>query len=98
MPCALWQGTLRNKETCIGHRAAHFDGQVGSGSAHGALGKESREKMRIVQYDGEESEAIDMNREEHIVIRGLRQNNLKNVSLDIPKGKIVVFTGVSGSG
>ncbi len=35
---------------------------------------------------------------ESIVIRGLRQNNLKNVSLDIPKGKIVVFTGVSGSG
>lgn len=24
-----------------------------------------------------------------IIIRGLRQNNLKNVSLDIPKGKIV---------
>ena len=36
--------------------------------------------------------------EDKIVIRGLRQNNLKNVSLDIPKGKIVVFTGVSGSG
>ena len=36
--------------------------------------------------------------EDRIVIRGLRQNNLKNVSLDIPKGKIVVFTGVSGSG
>ncbi len=33
-----------------------------------------------------------------IIIRGLRQNNLKNVSLDIPKGKIIVFTGVSGSG
>lgn len=33
-----------------------------------------------------------------IIIRGLCQNNLKNVSLDIPKGKIVVFTGVSGSG
>ncbi len=33
-----------------------------------------------------------------IKIRGLKQNNLKNVSLDIPKGKIVVFTGVSGSG
>ncbi len=33
-----------------------------------------------------------------IILRGLRQNNLKNVSLDIPKGKIVVFTGVSGSG
>lgn len=33
-----------------------------------------------------------------IEIRGLRQNNLKNVSLKIPKNKIVVFTGVSGSG
>ena len=36
--------------------------------------------------------------QDQIIIRGLRQNNLKNVSLDIPKGKIVVFTGVSGSG
>lgn len=36
--------------------------------------------------------------ENKIVIKGLRQNNLKNVSLEIPKEKIVVFTGVSGSG
>ena len=35
---------------------------------------------------------------EPIKIRGLKQNNLKNIDLDIPKGKIVVFTGVSGSG
>ena len=35
---------------------------------------------------------------EPIKIRGLKQNNLKNVSLDIPKNKIIVFTGVSGSG
>jgi excinuclease UvrABC ATPase subunit len=33
-----------------------------------------------------------------IIIRGARENNLKNVSLDIPKRKISVFTGVSGSG
>ena len=33
-----------------------------------------------------------------IIIKGLRQNNLKNISLEIPKNKIVVFTGVSGSG
>lgn len=33
-----------------------------------------------------------------IIIKGLNQNNLKNVSLRIPKNKIVVFTGVSGSG
>ena len=35
---------------------------------------------------------------EPIKIRGLKQNNIKNISLDIPKNKIVVFTGVSGSG
>ncbi len=33
-----------------------------------------------------------------IKIRGCRENNLKNINLDIPKNKIVVFTGVSGSG
>jgi len=35
---------------------------------------------------------------DRIIIKGLRQNNLKNISLEIPKNKIVVFTGVSGSG
>ncbi len=39
-----------------------------------------------------------MPHQDTIIIRGLTQNNLKNVSLDIPKEKIVVFTGVSGSG
>ena len=39
-----------------------------------------------------------MSKQENMIIRGLRQNNLKNVDLDIPKGRIVVFTGVSGSG
>ncbi|MDU5105716.1 excinuclease ABC subunit UvrA [Clostridium sp.] len=34
----------------------------------------------------------------NIIIKGLHQNNLKNISLEIPKEKIVVFTGVSGSG
>jgi len=33
-----------------------------------------------------------------IRIRGARENNLKDISLDIPKYKITVFTGVSGSG
>src|SRR5947209_13676764 len=33
-----------------------------------------------------------------IVIRGARQNNLKNLSLEIPTGELVVVTGVSGSG
>ena len=33
-----------------------------------------------------------------IKIRGARENNLKGIDLDIPKNKLVVFTGVSGSG
>ena len=33
-----------------------------------------------------------------IIIKGLRENNLKNINLKVPKGKIVVFTGLSGSG
>ena len=33
-----------------------------------------------------------------IVIKGARVHNLKNVSIDIPKYKLIVFTGVSGSG
>src|SRR5574344_1011558 len=39
-----------------------------------------------------------MSTQDTIRTKGLRQNNLKNISLEIPKGKIVVFTGVSGSG
>ena len=33
-----------------------------------------------------------------IIIKGARENNLKNIDLEIPKNKLVVMTGVSGSG
>lgn len=39
-----------------------------------------------------------MERQEYITISGARVNNLKNVSLKIPRGRITVVTGVSGSG
>jgi excinuclease ABC subunit A len=40
----------------------------------------------------------DKNPIDKIVIKGARQHNLKNISLEIPRNKLVVFTGVSGSG
>ena len=36
--------------------------------------------------------------QENIVIRGAREHNLKDVSLEIPRDKLVVITGLSGSG
>jgi excinuclease ABC subunit A len=35
---------------------------------------------------------------DHIKIRGARTHNLKNINLDIPRNKLVVITGISGSG
>ena len=43
-------------------------------------------------------EGRDCRSHKKIIIKGLKQNNLKNISLEIPKQKIIVFTGVSGSG
>ena len=39
-----------------------------------------------------------MSSKEKIIVKGARENNLKDVSVDIPKNKLVVITGVSGSG
>ncbi len=36
--------------------------------------------------------------EKNIVVKGAKQNNLKNISVEIPRDKLVVFTGLSGSG
>ena len=33
-----------------------------------------------------------------IIIKGARENNLKNIDVEIPKDKLVVLTGLSGSG
>ena len=39
-----------------------------------------------------------MKSSENIVLKGVRQHNLKNIDLDIPRDKLVVITGLSGSG
>ena len=36
--------------------------------------------------------------QENIVIKGARENNLKNIDVEIPRDKLTVVTGLSGSG
>ena len=36
--------------------------------------------------------------QDHIFIKGARENNLKNIDVTIPRDKLVVLTGLSGSG
>ena len=33
-----------------------------------------------------------------IIVKGARENNLKNIDIELPKNKLIVMTGVSGSG
>ncbi len=35
---------------------------------------------------------------ENIIIKGARENNLRNIDITLPKNKLIVMTGVSGSG
>src|SRR5580693_8001173 len=46
-------------------------------------------------HSGSKLIMVDQN---HIVIRGARQHNLKNITLKIPRNQLVVITGLSGSG
>ena len=39
-----------------------------------------------------------MNHKNRLVIRGAREHNLKNIHLEVPRDKLIVITGLSGSG
>ncbi len=39
-----------------------------------------------------------MAQDKKIIVKGIRQNNLKNIDIELPRDKLVVFTGLSGSG
>ena len=45
-----------------------------------------------------EKELEQLDPKEYIIIKGARVNNLKNLSVAIPRNKLTVVTGVSGSG
>ena len=52
--------------------------------------KEQRRQKGRIPYD--------MTDEGNIIVKGARVNNLKNIDVEIPRGKLVVVTGLSGSG
>ena len=41
---------------------------------------------------------LNLSPKEYIIIKGARQHNLKNIDVAIPRNKLVVITGLSGSG
>ena len=54
----------------------------------------SQKKNVRVQKKSKENQ-VELN---HIIVKGAKEHNLKNIDIDIPKKKLVVITGVSGSG
>ena len=55
--------------------------------------------MSEIQEQVEKKLALEeLNPKEYIIIKGARVNNLKNLSVAIPRNKLVVVTGLSGSG
>ena len=58
----------------------------------------TKRKQRKAAVPKAEAAAAAGSRSKNIIIRGARVHNLKNISLELPRNKFIVVTGVSGSG
>src|SRR6516164_2380441 len=80
------QGNEANVRSSLGKPAG-----VDSGSDLGSTPTSMQFRSTLSLSSGSDGLGI-------IQVRGARENNLKNISVDIPRRRITVFTGVSGSG
>ena len=55
-------------------------------------------RIKIIQESPRNISGLASRKPSEIIIRGARVHNLKNVNLTLPRNKLIVFTGVSGSG
>ena len=79
---------------CPKPRAIQYQKRTQSGST---VPKKSTSKKKTTRRKASKR-SHPRNSDEQICIRGAREHNLKNVDLDIPRDKLTVITGVSGSG
>ena len=95
--------TLSPFKEPIGFNAEEADRQVKIYFIHAIIaGKSARQARRsaigwgLPGYSGRIYVLLNM--QDKIIIRGAREHNLKNISLELPRNKMIVFTGLSGSG
>ncbi|MBD1920561.1 excinuclease ABC subunit UvrA [Microcoleus sp. FACHB-831] len=56
------------------------------------------DSLPVASQNGHHPKGVKDNSDNTIRIRGARQHNLKNLDLELPRDRLIVFTGVSGSG
>lgn len=74
----------------------------GSNRSHGSRGN-AMDGQIVSKHRHEHNGTVitdleDVSKDRKIVIAGAREHNLKNVNLEVPRNKLTVFTGLSGSG
>src|SRR4249919_2347203 len=80
-------------------RAGSVTATTGSPTRTGARRRECRRPVPLLEpFDPRPRQARGSPVAEQLIIRGAREHNLKDVSLDLPRDSLIVFTGLSGSG